>query len=150
MCPAHAPNQCFPSAQKFKMRCGPYKSLRSPREHNKGSCCFLVVAPIMLPTPVALRKGGNEIDLTRLHTRRAHSGTFLCCYRCYLMSWAWEQRTCESTAKVLDNPSASATASVLLQQKETQRRCNVRADTTWDALGIEENGRVAFLLWHDS
>lgn len=88
------------------------------------------VAPIMLLTPVALRKGGNEIDLARLHTRRAHCGAFLCCCRCYLMSWAWEQRICESTAKVLDKPSASATASVLLQQKETQRRCNVRADTT--------------------
>lgn len=149
MCPAHAPNPCFPSAHKFKMRCAPCKSLRSPREHNKGSCCFLVVAPIMLPTPVALRKGGNEIDLVWLHTGRAHSGTFLC-YRCYLMSQAWEQRLCESTAKVLDNPSAFATASMLLQQRETQRRCNVRADTTWDALGIEENGRVPFLLWHGS
>lgn len=111
MCPAHAPNQCFPSAPKFRMRCAPHRSLRSPREHSKGLCCLLAVTPITLPTPVALRKGGNEIDLARIHTSCAHSGASLCCYRCCLISWDWEHGICESTAEVLDNPSASATPS---------------------------------------
>lgn len=113
-CPAHAPNQCFPSAPKFRMRCTPDRSPRSPREHSKSLCCLLAVTPISLPTPVALRKGGNEIDLASIHTSGAHSGASLCCYRCYLISRGWEQRICESTAGVLDNPSASATPSPLL------------------------------------
>lgn len=37
------------------------------------------VAPIMLSTPVALRKGGNEVILASIHTGCARSGAFLCC-----------------------------------------------------------------------
>uniref|UniRef100_A0A8C9A7B5 Uncharacterized protein n=1 Tax=Prolemur simus TaxID=1328070 RepID=A0A8C9A7B5_PROSS len=87
----------------------------------------------MLPTPIAFRRGSSEADLAGIHSRYAPSGAFLCCSRrFYLISWGCEQGIYDSAEKVSYTQirSASARASVLLQQKGTKGRCNVRADIT--------------------
>uniref|UniRef100_A0A8D0RTN5 Uncharacterized protein n=2 Tax=Sus scrofa TaxID=9823 RepID=A0A8D0RTN5_PIG len=57
------------------------------------SCRVLGVAAPERSQYMALRKGGNEVDLARIPRSHTHSRAFLSCSRrCYLITWGQEQR----------------------------------------------------------